>query len=143
MSILNLDNLSNEELKKRLASQVNLDDWADDCGKCGYPRLLHKELHRASACTQEQEVPNILNKNWTKNRKRIKPLLRELKEASHKDAEQGVLLEELEKLITESRKLDTENTTTLVTSIRNSFKKETLAVAAVTHATETGTRVPN
>ena len=80
MFIVNLKNLLNDNLKKRLVSQINLDDWADDCAKCGYPRLLHKELHRASACTQEQEVPNILNKNWAEYRKRIKPLLRELKE---------------------------------------------------------------
>ena len=52
MAIVNLDNLSNDELKKRLASQVNLDDLTDDCTKCGYPRLLHKELYRAFACAE-------------------------------------------------------------------------------------------
>ena len=58
-----LFNLSDVELKKRLAFQINLDDWTDDWKKCGYRRLLHKELHRASLCTQEREVPNILDKN--------------------------------------------------------------------------------
>ena len=99
MSIVNLKNFFYDELKKRLVSQINLDDWADECTKCGYPRLLHTELHRASAYTQEQEVPNILNKNWAEYRKRIKILLRELNEAKHKDVEQGVLLEGLTKLI--------------------------------------------
>ena len=82
MVIVNLDNLSNKELKKRLESEINLDDWADDCGKCGYPRLLHKELQRASTFTQEHEVPNILNKNWQEYKKRIKPLLRYLRDTS-------------------------------------------------------------
>ena len=63
MSIVNPENLSHDELKKRLVSQINLDDWADECAKCGYLKLLHKELHRASACTKEQEAPNILIKN--------------------------------------------------------------------------------
>ena len=76
MSIVNLENLSHDKLKKRLVSQINLNDWADECAKCGYPKLLHKELHRASACTQEQEVPNILIKNWAEYRKRIKPFLK-------------------------------------------------------------------
>lgn len=29
--------------------------------------MLHKELHREAASTKEQEVPNILNKNWSDN----------------------------------------------------------------------------
>ena len=45
MSIVNLENLLNDELKKRLASQINIEDWPDECSKCGYPRVLHKELH--------------------------------------------------------------------------------------------------
>ena len=45
MSNVNLENVSNYELKKRLASQINIEDWADEYSKCGYPRVLHKELH--------------------------------------------------------------------------------------------------
>ena len=33
MSILELKNLSNEDLKKRLASQIHIEDWPDECGK--------------------------------------------------------------------------------------------------------------
>ena len=80
MSVVNLENISNDELKKRLASQVNLDDWGDECSKCGYPRVLHKELHREAACTKEQELPNILKENWKEYRKRVKPILKSLKE---------------------------------------------------------------
>ena len=63
LSIVELKNLSNEDLKKRLASQVDIEDRTDECGKCGYPRLLHKELHCEAACTKEQELPNILKEN--------------------------------------------------------------------------------
>ena len=98
---------------------------------------MHKELHRASACQQEQEAPNILIKNWAEYRKRIKPILSELKEAKCKDVEQGVLLEGLTKLIDSNK----ESMTTLVTSLKDSFKKETPTDAGVTSATETGTRV--
>ena len=78
--VLELKNLSNEDLKKRLASQIYVEDWTDECGKCGYPRPLHKELHCEAACTQKQELPNILKENWKEYRKRIKPILKTLKE---------------------------------------------------------------
>ena len=64
MSIVELKSLSNEDLKKRLASQIDLEDWTDECSNCGYPRLLHKKLHREAACMKEQELPNILKENW-------------------------------------------------------------------------------
>ena len=80
MSVVNLENISNDELKKKLASLTNLEDWADDCSKCGYPRVLNKELHRESSCIKEQELPNILKENWKEYRKRVKPILKNLKE---------------------------------------------------------------
>ena len=76
MSIAELKNLSNDDLKKSLASQIDIEDWTDECGKCGYPRLLHKELHREAACTKEQDLPNILRENWKEYRKRIKSILK-------------------------------------------------------------------
>ena len=45
MSTLNLDDLDNNDLNKRLLTQINIDDWPDECGKCGQPKLLHRELH--------------------------------------------------------------------------------------------------
>ena len=89
----------NDELKKILASQVDIEDWTDECGKCGYPRLLYKELHQEAACTKEQELPNILKENWKEYRKRVKPILKILKEEFKKDIEQGILLDGLTKLI--------------------------------------------
>ena len=88
-SIVTLENLSNDDLKKRLASQIALEDWTDECSKCGYPKLLHKDyvLHHDAACTREMEVPNILMENWKKFNKRVKPILKIMKEELKKDME--------------------------------------------------------
>ena len=50
MSALNLDDLDNNDLNKRLLTQIK--DWPDECGKCGQPKLLQRELHRASSCNE-------------------------------------------------------------------------------------------
>ena len=76
------------------------EDWTDECGKCGYPRLIHKELHPEAACTKDAELPNILKKNWEEYRKRVKPILKILKEEFKNDIEQGIILVGLTKLIT-------------------------------------------
>ena len=65
----------------------------------GYPKLLHKELHCDAACTKEQELPNILRESWKQFNKRVKPVLKVLKEEFRKDLEQGILLEGLRELI--------------------------------------------
>ena len=76
-------------------------------------------------------MPNILNENWREYRKRVKPILKNLKEVVHKEAEQGVLLDGLERLITKisGQNVDNmnkyiENMTMLVTSFKDSFKKD-------------------
>ena len=48
-----IDTLSNDNLKKRFASQIALEDWTDECSKCGYPKLLHKD----HVCIVMQHVP--------------------------------------------------------------------------------------
>ena len=100
-NLVHLENLSNNDLKKRLASQIALEDWMDECSKCGYPRLLHKDyaLHRDAACTQEMEVPNILRENWKEFNKIVKPILKIMKEEMKEDMEQRVLLQGLKELI--------------------------------------------
>ena len=100
MSLVNLENMMKDKLKKRLASLINLEDWEDECGNCWYPKVFHKELHREAACTREQKLPNILQENWKEYKKRVKPILKNLKEVFCKEAEQGVLLDGLEGLIT-------------------------------------------
>ena len=47
--VLELKNLSSQDLKKGLSEQVDLDNWTDECGKCRYPHLLHRESHREAA----------------------------------------------------------------------------------------------
>lgn len=101
-NIVPLDNLSNDDLKKRLDSQIALEGWMDECSKCGYPKLLHKDylLHRDAACTQGMEVPNTLRENWKAYSQRVKPILKKLKEDQKKEMEQGVLLQGLKELVT-------------------------------------------
>ena len=140
-SIVELKNLSNDDLKKRLASQIALEDWTDECGKCGSPKSLHKELHRDAACIKEQELPNILRENLKEFNKRVKPILMVLKEEFKKDLEQGVLLDGLMKLInsnTENMNKQTENMTSLIISLKDSFKKETVSSGSGSSTVEAG-----
>ena len=96
-SIVTLENLTNDNLKKRLASQIALEDWTDECSKYSYPKQLHKDyvLHRDAACMQEKEVPNILRENWKEYHTRMKPILKIMKDEFKKDVEQGILLQGL------------------------------------------------
>ena len=96
-NIVTLDNLSNDDLRKCLASQIAPEDWMDECSKCGYPRLLHKDyvLHRDATCTQGIEVPYILRENWKAYTQRVKPILKMMKEETKKEMEQGVFLQGL------------------------------------------------
>ena len=41
--VIDLKNLTNDNLKKCSASQIALEDWMDEYGECGYPKLLHKD----------------------------------------------------------------------------------------------------
>ena len=81
-NIVALENLSNDDFKKCLAFQIALEDWTDECSKCGYPRLLDKDyaLHRNTTCTRGMEVPNILRENWKEYNERVKPILKMMKE---------------------------------------------------------------
>ena len=88
-----------------MASQISLEDWTEECSKCGYPKLLHKDhvLHRDAACTRGAEVPNILKENWKAYTQRVKPLIRMLRDEAIKVAvqekEQGVILQGLREII--------------------------------------------
>ena len=59
MSLVDLESMSNDDLRKRIASLIVLEDWSDECGKCRRPSLLHRD----GPCTrQESEPPDIVNK---------------------------------------------------------------------------------
>ena len=49
----------------------------------------------------EKESPDIVNKIWSELRRRVKPILAKLKEVYSKEAEQNVLLDGIERLITQ------------------------------------------
>ena len=66
----------NNELKKKLAELVSVDDWSDECGNCKRPALLHK----GGLCMrQEKEPPDVVMGIWSKLRKIIKPIITLLK----------------------------------------------------------------
>ena len=119
-NIVQLDNLSNEVLRKRLASQIALMDWIYECSKCGYPRLLHKDyvLYREPTCTQGMEVPNILRENWKAYTQRVKPILRTIQTEREKEIEQGTFLKGIEKLMASN----TESISGLMASNRENMK---------------------
>ena len=99
MSVLELKNLTDPKLKKSLMEQINVEDWTDRCSKCGYPKLIHKNLHRDATCTREPEALDVLSKHWEEYTKRIKPILRILKKEYKKDILEGQLLKGLRDLI--------------------------------------------
>ena len=84
MSLIDLKTLTNDDLKKRLTEHINVEDWTDNFSKYGYPKLIHKNLHRDATCTEKQEAPDALIKYWDEYTKRIKPILKALKNISRK-----------------------------------------------------------
>ena len=56
MSLLDLKTLNNEDLKIRLTEKINVKDWTDSYSKCGYPKLIHRNLHRDATCTEKQKL---------------------------------------------------------------------------------------
>ena len=94
MSVINLESLSNDELRKRIAPLALLEDCSDECGQCGHPTLLHK----GGPCTRkENEPPDVMIKIWSDLRKRARPILLSLKEIFWKETEHSLLLEGLQR----------------------------------------------
>ena len=74
-----------------------------------------------------------MKENQKEYRKRVKPILKILKEEFRKEVEQSILLDGLTKLINSN----TENMTSLVTLLKDSFKKE--EASSTPSTTEAGT----
>ena len=67
-----MDTLSQDDLKKRVASLVSVDDWSDACAQCSRPSLLHK----GGPCTRsEKESPETILEIWEEFRKRTKAVV--------------------------------------------------------------------
>ena len=87
----------------------------DSCSKCGYLKLIHKQLHRDATCAEEQETPENLIKYWDNYKKRIKPVLKAVKEDIKKDQQEGILLKGLKELTEANTKAIDKNMSKLLT----------------------------
>lgn len=97
MSVVDQESLLNDELRKRIASLIALEDLSDKCGKYGHPSLLHRD----GPCTRKEREPlDVVNKIWSDLRKKAKPILSTLKVDLRKEAEQSVLLDGLQRPMT-------------------------------------------
>ena len=106
-SVSDLDQLSNDELKKRVLTLVSIDDWSDTCGQCRRPSLLHK----GGPCTRsEKESPEVILKIWDDFRARIKSVIIMAKAEITKIAGQN-----------------TDNMTKLVDSLKTKESKDTVS----------------
>merc|ERR1711873_248982 len=118
MSLLDFKLMLNEDLTKRLTEHMNVEDWTDSCNKCEYPKLIHKNLHRDATCTEKQETPEALIKYWDEYKKRIKPVLKTLKEEIKKDLQEGILLKSLKDLTEANTKAIDTNKSKLLTMFK-------------------------
>ena len=98
MSVVDLELLSNDNLKKLIGSLVSLEDCYDKCGACRHLTLLYKD---GPYTRREREPPDVVKKIWSELRRRVKPILATLKEEYKKEAEQSVLLDSIENYITQ------------------------------------------
>ena len=42
MSVIDLELLLTDVLRKKILSLIVLEDWNEECGQCNHPTLLHK-----------------------------------------------------------------------------------------------------
>ena len=121
--------MSNDKFKELAQECISLDDIYDKCENCGWPILLHQEGD--SDCTRTvEESAEVIAKNWSDLKKRLKPLLKKIKEERRKEAEQTTYLDGLERVITQIHGQNTSNMnlykedmTTLVKSLKDFLRK--------------------
>ena len=135
MSVVNLETLSNDDLKKRVSSLISIDDWSDECGQCGRPSLLHK----GGPCTRsEREPPDVILKIWSDFRSRIKSVVTMVKADWKKETEDGLLLDGLRRLMVQISGQNAENMNVLVESL-NTKKDDSVRMARVTKSAKVPT----
>ena len=81
-------------------------------------------MHRDATSTGEKEKQDVLNKNWEGYTKRIRPILKVIKEDYKKEIQEGILLKGLKDLIESNTKTMTSLNTTNMTTFMNEFKKK-------------------
>ena len=115
MSIYNIANLSHDALKKLVEQCISLDDVYDECNNCGRPVLLHK----GSECERTvEETAEVVTKNWSDLKRRLKPILKEIREERKTETDRNVYLDGIERLVSQIQHSSNENMTTLVRSLK-------------------------
>merc|ERR1712237_60334 len=85
-------------------------------GICGRPTLLHEE----GECTRTvEETAEVVAKNWSDLRKRLKPILKEIQRERKKEDEQNVYLDGIKHLVSQMQYSSAE----MVQSLRDSLSK--------------------
>ena len=75
---------------------VSLDNVYDEGEECGRPTLLHKE----DECKRDVDKGlEVVTWNWRDLRRRLKPILKEIKEERMKESEQNVYLDGIERIV--------------------------------------------
>ena len=115
MSVVNMDTLSQDELKKKVASLVSIDDWSDACLQCSRPSILH----RGGPCTRsEKEPPEKILEIWEEFRKRTKAVVTMVKAESQREERDGALLDGIKKVLVHLSSQSTENMEGLTNAFR-------------------------
>ena len=97
-TIYDIVQLSNTDLKKLVSDYISLKDIYDECEKCGRPILLHQQAREE--CTREvDEGLDVIAKNWSLLKKRLKPILKEIKEERAEEKKQRVYLDGIERIV--------------------------------------------
>ena len=92
MSIYNLQTLSNIDLRKLVNEYIPLDDVYNECDDIGRPVILH--LNPSEECTWNLDLSlEVVAKNWKELRRRLKPILKDIKQERMKEKEKNVYLE--------------------------------------------------
>ena len=75
-----------------------MEDIYDECEQCGRPVILHQEP--GEECTRDSdEGLEVIAKNWRDLKKRLKPILKDIKEERAKEKEQNVYLDGIERIV--------------------------------------------
>ena len=98
MLIYNIATLSNKEFKRLVSEYISLKDIYDECDQCGRPVLLHQDP--GEECTRDSdEGLEVIAKNWLDLKKRLKPILKEIKSERHKEKEQNIYLDGIKQVV--------------------------------------------
>lgn len=120
MSVVNLDKLSNEELKRRVLHLINLEDWWIDCESYSRPSLLPRE---GSYIRTEKVREDLFMKEWKEFQVRVKRILVMVRSEKQKEKDDGFPQEGLKELIVQLAKQNMVNKSKVVEGVVASYEK--------------------